>query len=390
LFRKAFLAVAMAAVLCAVWTSSSVQAAGSTSACVRPWIISLQLGYNSDWTYPIPWVQQVYIEYNLQSPNGFISIYDSASSRTADTLSEDFPIDGRLYVSLGEPSWQSGQVHTVHALVTTRCGSTRASLRFTFQREQFDEPYGPGTIVGLGDSYSSGEGNPPFLTSSPCDVSPVAWQSMLFPNRGSTSPYIEGNLACSGARIADLFQPFKGQPAQFGVLQQLHPTIATVMIGGNDLGFGKLLAECFALGCLSDSQFAAEKNAIQQLEPRLRNAYEKLMTAVNRLIVVGYPRIFPVNHSSAIHCGWLTPGEQARFNQLAGLLDAAERQAATAAGAQFVSTLDALTGHELCTPDSYMVPIASLRHPVPKVYYGHPTAEGQAMIAAAVRAVLQQ
>lgn len=229
-------------------------------------------------------------------------------------------------------------------------------------------------VVIAGDSYSAGEANPPY-TSGACHRSASAWSNFLFRDRGGISTV---NVACSGARIADLFRRFKGQPAQVNVIKQSRPKYVAVTIGGNDVGFGKMLLQCFLWECLSNSQYQSAGKDILALEPVLASAYRALKRAIPKaeLYVVGYPRIFPAG--KAIHCGWLSQREKNRLNELTSILDTVIRNAAEEARATFVPTVDVLKGHELCTADSWMFPIGNLPH---KDYDGHPTKHGQVAIA---------
>jgi lysophospholipase L1-like esterase len=113
------------------------------------------------------------------------------------------------------------------------------------------------SYIALGDSYSAGEGNAPFLDGSDTD------QPLNHCHRSSTQAYSEllsaaltlGTLqlhACSGAITADFTEPnHEGNKDVLGALepaqtQWLDPTTkwVTLTVGGNDLGFGEVAKKC--------------------------------------------------------------------------------------------------------------------------------------------------
>jgi hypothetical protein len=90
-----------------------------------------------------------------------------------------------------------------------------------------------------------------------------------------------------------------------------------------------------------------------------------------RLVVVGYPRLFPAHHSDVTGCGsWLTTRERRTLNQAADLLNAVIAVEAWLAGARYVDVSRTFKGHELCTSDPCLVAL-----PLPAA--AHPTAKGQ-------------
>lgn len=257
----------------------------------------------------------------------------------------------------------------------------------------------PPSYVALGDSYSSGEANPPFVSPNyGCDVS----QNTSWPI--TTATYLKASsyhdIACSGAEIVDITQPWAARQqwqAQTTQLAGFNPTVATVTIGGNsmiegaspntDWGFAEILQDCYGTGilwtgCAADGTLAKAESAVTDtsstgLRARLTAAYEAIMAASpgTKLLVVGYPDIFPPQYSAstALHCAWLGPNDITGLNQIATDLNATVQAAALAAGVPFVSTLNVMSKHTLCTAKSYIESItitsglaASAGHPLPK------------------------
>jgi hypothetical protein len=252
---------------------------------------------------------------------------------------------------------------------------------------------GGSVIVGLGDSYSSGEANAVFDTgtdtgSDRCHRSFLSWQRLIGVAAGD-------QLSCSGAKISDLYS---GQrtvaPDNTGQIARLrtiagarHIDWVLLTMGGNDLDFASVMTSCFFGNCLQHID-TVEKPKLTALEPRLAQAFRDVATAAPgaRVAVVGYPDIFPLPNRAARNCGWLTRAERPRLQRLADLLDGTLQRAARAAGITYIPVRDGLRGHELCTADSWMFPIGT----VGGQQRAHPTVCGQVAIARRVGAVLGQ
>lgn len=111
-------------------------------------------------------------------------------------------------------------------------------------------PAGAGAYVALGDSFSSGEGNPPFqpdsndpLTFNDCHRSDVAYGPRLDLGK-KLGPMIF--KACSGAVTNDFFaanHANPNEPDQTSWLTDQTRTV-TLTIGGNDAGFPNVLQHC--------------------------------------------------------------------------------------------------------------------------------------------------
>jgi hypothetical protein len=200
------------------------------------------------------------------------------------------------------------------------------------------------TYVALGDSYSSGEGLPgpkpdqwlstlgvPWSSTDRCDRSALAYPSLVANDEGDGSSY--RFVACSGAvtgSTADaspytsgapslLLGKRGGEPSQLGSLTT-DTTVVSVTVGGDDLGFVKVLAACVGLmvevgpihhffsskapgasaaKCESDlaqSKTIATSSAgtVPSLEGALVDTYTKILAAAPNatLYVLNYPQLF--------------------------------------------------------------------------------------------------
>jgi lysophospholipase L1-like esterase len=253
-------------------------------------------------------------------------------------------------------------------------------------------------IVALGDSYSSGEGNPPFdlgtaQAGDTCHRSPQAWPRLI----GVDASYL---LACSDATATDLSQgQMPDSPDDIGQLTRLAQLNAaapvnfvTVTIGGNDLGFTQILGDCVRQDCLR--QLPKSEAKAQAVANNLATqGYPAIQAAAPnaKVLVVGYPRLLPTRHASVQNCAWLTSRNLTVMNQLQTTFNNDLQAAAQRAGATFVPTTDAFNGHELCTRNSWIVSVSHHCAPLTDIgdptsaYCGHPTLSGQRAIADAVR-----
>ena len=246
---------------------------------------------------------------------------------------------------------------------------------------------GVARYAALGDSYSSGEGNPPFDpgTDEPlngCHRSPAGWPRIIA--RQDPRIRMVGHIACSGATSRALRHWYNSEPPQLRQLASRRVDLVTITIGGNDIGFAEVLTDCYVSDCVVDGGTARARRRIEHRLPGiLARDYRGLKAAAPgaTLVVVGYPRLFPSSRTQQAGCRWLSDRERVTLNRLAGVLDRTIQRSARRAGLHYVSVLRALDRHELCTKDSWVYPIG----PVGGQLRGHPLRPGQRALAAIVR-----
>jgi lysophospholipase L1-like esterase len=247
--------------------------------------------------------------------------------------------------------------------------------------------------VALGDSYTAGEGSgPPFdpgtnVARNRCHRSPLAWPRLL-------GVRIDRHLACSGAQIAnlttgqtELAPDDRGQLARLAELPDA-PSHVLLTLGGNDSGFGDIVAACVVRSCVP--LIAARSAALPALGAQLEAAYREIAVAARggRVLVVGYPDILPERPPGGLRCLWLSDAEVPAALGFIASLNATIAGAAARAGVEFVPIGDAFDGHELCTASSWMFPV--LLNPFSiNPQQAHPRAPGQAAIARRVSAYLE-
>jgi hypothetical protein len=260
--------------------------------------------------------------------------------------------------------------------------------------------------LGMGDSFSSGEGAFDYLAGTDSDVNhchlssqsyPLLLTHDLFSSTGGHS------VACSGAVINDIgatSAKYRGQVSHisdFGSLQanepallnsiqtnflpgyiaqqrfvrQYQPSFQTVMIGGNDIGFGDMLEKCvmFKLSlhtsdntCYNTYEDRLEiLNLVDRTIPRWAALYRELVSAApgTHLYAIGYPEIAIDNGNCALNVH-LGKNELEFAVELTHYLNDAIAEAASAAGVSYIDIGDALAGHRLCETASYNVAVNGL------------------------------
>lgn len=245
----------------------------------------------------------------------------------------------------------------------------------------------------FGDSYSSGEGNPPYFPGTDtrpdfCHRSPQAYSQVL----GASLNLQPQFYACSGAVTDDITNTnpkftYYGEPPQLMNLPtNVNDTfgLATMTIGGNNAGFGPTLTSCIeqklvvttfrtviatrlgpiagwlALGinpsCAHYSSFVKSTNAqIDSVFNPVKATYQALLNHVSQtdtsVIVADYPHLFGTT-SQEQSCfqlaPFLTPEDQQFFNIAGDRLDNLLAKAAAQAGVNFVDVRSIFAGHGVC------------------------------------------
>ncbi len=241
--------------------------------------------------------------------------------------------------------------------------------------------------VALGDSFSSGEGAPPYdANPKGCNRADAGWARRL--HRDVADIRSLDLRACSGATVKDvLSRTGKGGGApQLPATPDPSVTLVTITVGGNDVGFGAIVATCFILSCASVPGSGLFHIALDQLATALdSNLYPAIARAYPkaRIVHVGYPRLTPPVGQAIHDCAWLSSDEQPATAQIVAELDQTIQAAATRAHVTYVDTTDAFAGHELCSGSSWVNPVS-----LSGQSQAHPTAAGQEALERAVAAGL--
>lgn len=248
----------------------------------------------------------------------------------------------------------------------------------------------------LGDSYSAGDGTPPYTGAKNCYRSEKSYPYLL--GTAIPAPIL---IACTSAvtRNIDQAVQYEHLPGtQLGEMQSYQPgnSLVTITIGGNDADFADELTSCiFSFRACTRNEGTITQR-ITELTPRLVEIYRKLRQAAPAadIMVAGYPLLVadPTNakcHNPTLKIG-LSDSEMHMIRKLAGLLNSAIVQAALEAGVTPVAheVAQAFSGHEVCArneSDEWIHEITGLNVKLKSSF--HPDTDGYRAYASAFNTV---
>ncbi|MFZ1812518.1 MAG: SGNH/GDSL hydrolase family protein, partial [Candidatus Saccharimonadales bacterium] len=267
--------------------------------------------------------------------------------------------------------------------------------------------------LAFGDSYSSGEGEYdgahnyvkgtdgdgkdvaeydtgiagyPYATEK-CHVS-IRSYPYLLAQKATLSQSVFRSVACSGSIMNDViniiggnvtqryngrYEQFKsisapsevvqlikqkavndfipGRAAQIEFLTKYKPRVASIGIGGNDIGFGDKIKDCIAPGTCSYVNELRQYTGleIKNLYKKLVDTYQQLHDAspTTRFYVVGYPDIISDDTICAPNVR-LNSDERYFAKQVVTYLDTVMGAAANTVGFTYLDIKDSLVGNRLC------------------------------------------
>jgi lysophospholipase L1-like esterase len=266
------------------------------------------------------------------------------------------------------------------------------------------KPPVPLRYIALGDSFSSGEGVPPFRPGTDqllpvpntCHRSFRGYHALIAGRR--SSPGTWGFWACSGALTSDMTHTNHENPNEIPQLDRIsrpgtsdpRVNLVTVTIGGNDAQFGSVTMACFFAriipgieSCQGDWR-ARVKNAIARLRGTLPAVYRAIHArAPNaRILVLGYPNPFPAVAPQLSNCRlWLEPGDLRFLHDKVNALDASVRYAVSVTASAKVRYLapTGFAGHDACSDSPWFNGLNVI--PTSFRYSFHPNALGQRRLA---------
>jgi lysophospholipase L1-like esterase len=219
--------------------------------------------------------------------------------------------------------------------------------------------------VALGDSYSAGLGAGDYSGGS-CERSARAYSALW---AAAHDPVSYVSQACADATTGSVIS---GQLSALGRAT----TLVSLTIGGNDVGFVRVMTTCVLLptsSCVS---------AVHGAEIKIRNALpgelDQVLTAISarapnaRVVVLGYPDPYDLARSSS--CAGLSTTDRTGLDRAANLLDGQIRAAAARHGDVFADVRPGFAGHQICDHGSWLNSVDWLD--LGASY--HPTAAGQA------------
>jgi hypothetical protein len=303
------------------------------------------------------------------------------------------------WVDLGQYDLSPGATVTLSNVTDTPNPSTGVGSDLAWSVAAFVPVSGPTyDYASLGDSYASGEGNPPYDSNSDsstdsCDRSPMAYGRQFAASDSSIGNAGIQHVACSGATIANLTTTASaGEPADQISQMSTSVKLATVTIGGNDLGFANILSYCLTNQNTCESEYNSDNGSNLYtimdltLKPELVAAYQAMQARAPgaTIVAVTYPQIFQPG-ASCLGDAYL-PVPDVQFLISVGLyLDNTIIAAAQQAGIDVLDERYALLGHQICSSDPWVYGLDSALTPGEQFLdtsaLFHPTAEGQGQMA---------
>jgi lysophospholipase L1-like esterase len=268
----------------------------------------------------------------------------------------------------------------------------------------------PLRYIALGDSFSSGEGVPPFRQGTDrllpvrdtCHRSFRAYPSLIAGRR--SSPGIWGFWACSGALVADMTRANEENPGEIAQLDRIAPPgrsdpgvdLVTLTIGGNDAQFSSVYLRCIfshlvpVLGSCQNDWRVRVQDEIRRLRTSLPQLYRALRARapLARIIVLGYPDPFPATVPTFSRCRlWFEPADVRFLNRMAVALNDAIRASTIKANAKVTYLAPSgFAGHDACSAAPWFNGLEVI--PTRFDYSFHPNVLGQRRLAKNVLAVL--
>jgi lysophospholipase L1-like esterase len=258
----------------------------------------------------------------------------------------------------------------------------------------------------MGDSYTSGPAIPIQLGPATTPPAPAACQrsSANYPSLTARALGLElTDVSCGGATTADFTgSQGPGIPPQLDALHR-STALVSVGIGGNDLGFSTIAANCVALTPVGPTRVGLDcrehytSGGTDQLAlaaRRVGTAVAAVLGDIRRrapyaeVLVIGYPDVVPETGSGCWPFLPFTDGDLAYLRGVEAELNAALAGAARTAGDTFVDMATPSASHDACSPAAtrWVEPVL---HPAGS-FPLHPGATGMAGMAAVLTATLRR
>ncbi|AWI30582.1 SGNH/GDSL hydrolase family protein [Streptomyces sp. ICN441] len=250
--------------------------------------------------------------------------------------------------------------------------------------------------VALGDSYAAAPGVPEQIDPA-CARSSSNYPHLVAARNKARLT----DVTCSGATTADLAVAQGAVPAQYDALSR-KTDLVTVSIGGNDIGFSKVLGRCAALAagapsaspCRDDlTQGGADQveQSIAATAPKISRVIAEIRSRAPRarILMVGYPSLFPDSGVGCTSPGVpIAAGDFAFLRDKTKALNAMIARRAELGGATYVDTYTPTINHDMCRPvgERWIENLA----PQPQAAPVHPNAQGEQAMAKAVNRALSR
>jgi lysophospholipase L1-like esterase len=244
--------------------------------------------------------------------------------------------------------------------------------------------------VALGDSYTSGPAIPTQVDAN-CARSDRNYPSLV---AAADAFAAFTDVSCGGATTAEMWKPQGTNGPQLDALGH-DTTLVTVQIGGNDVGFGSIIATCAGLSVTDPAGSPCKKHygasGIDQLTvnvirtaPKIAQVLRAVHSRAPRaeVVVVGYPDLLPDDGVGCFPAVPFAAGDFAYLRDTEKKLNTMLRIEALLGGARYVDTYKPTVGHDMCKApaDRWIEPLVPASPAAP----AHPNAKGEQAMAEAV------
>lgn len=243
--------------------------------------------------------------------------------------------------------------------------------------------------MALGDSIASGEGAHSYESGTDVSINKCHLSTRSYPYRISSYMGLAvdkfHSAACSGATInnvvggggismdsRDLYRENQYDPermselepgvntdwipgfeSQIKKVQRMRPSVMTVSMAANNMGFKEMLQKCLTSGSDCYTTYAERQAVAKSINGtyyRLVQGFKSLKKQAAyeaKMYVIGYPSLMATGGTCAANV-LLSPAERDFANLVTQRLNLVIRQAAEYAGVRYVDVENALEGHRLC------------------------------------------
>lgn len=217
--------------------------------------------------------------------------------------------------------------------------------------------------VALGDSYAAGPGIPIQNSTPPgCGRSDQNYPAQLARWLDVATFH---DVTCSGATTVHMVNPQQvaggPNPPQLDALSA-KTDLVTLTIGGNDIGFGEILARCGQEGAKDPAGTPCRQyytrsgrdvlaDRVAAVAPKITQTLDGITKRAPhaKILVVGYLRILPP-HTGCWPSVPFAAGDTAYFDTVERALNTTIATATQAAGAHFVDPYYFSLNHDACQP----------------------------------------
>lgn len=247
--------------------------------------------------------------------------------------------------------------------------------------------------VALGDSYTSGPAIPTQVDAN------CARSDHNYPSLVAAADQVSGftDVSCGGATTVQMWQPQGTNGPQLDAVGR-DTTVVTLQIGGNDIGFGPIIATCASLTATDPAGSPCERHytasgtdeltaTVVRTAPKVGQVLRALRERAPRarVVVVGYPDLLPDDGAPCTSAAVpFAAGDFPYLRDTEEKLNAMLRLEAYLHGDSYVDTYTPTIGHDMCRPpaDRWIEPLVPASPAAP----AHPNAKGEQAMAQAVLA----